>query len=350
VLGNINAQQVLNDTRIAVETAINVAEERQSQVINASVHAHHQEMESVRRDARPACEANKSLQDLVLRLQQGQDAEAARATRLLELQGNEMRTVQREKESAAGAVQAHAAAWAAANHSDTSSSGNQFHELSSGGKASQPGVLTSLSRNVFRYARATPSEQATTCPTAGGYEGSQSSMPERQLFHIDLCNHDPELGVAPGGRAEHSESSGVLDTAAAGRPILPASPQLPLVSESSGPEVATLAVTQTVTAPTVTVRGQDRKPSPSKPAGSSKDGDRKPGKGDKDGKKDDKDKGNDKGPPKPDRSESSGGGKKEPDESEPEDSNPEPEPSLPDDKEKEVGQGNRRQGTRTALP
>ena len=114
-----------------------------------------------------------------------------------------------------------------------------------------------------------------------------------------------------------------------------------MVSESSGPQVATLAVTQTITAPTVTERGQDRKPSPSKPAGSSKDGDRKPGKGDKDGKKDDKDKGNDKGPPKPDRSESSGGGKKEPGDSEPEDSNLEPEPSIPEEEEEEVGQGNR---------
>ena len=60
-------------------------------------------MESVKRDARAAREANQSLQDLVLRLQQGQDAEAARATRrreleiALELQGNELRTMQREK-------------------------------------------------------------------------------------------------------------------------------------------------------------------------------------------------------------------------------------------------------------
>ena len=91
-----------------------------------------------------------------------------------------------KKESAADAVQAHAAAWAAANNSDTSSSGNHFHELSYGGTASQPGVLSSLSKNAFGYAKATPSEQATTCPTAGGYEGSQSSMPERQLYHIDL--------------------------------------------------------------------------------------------------------------------------------------------------------------------
>ncbi len=43
-------------------------------------------MDSVKRDARAAREANQSLQDLVLRLQQGSDAEAARATRLRELE------------------------------------------------------------------------------------------------------------------------------------------------------------------------------------------------------------------------------------------------------------------------
>ena len=96
VFGNINTQQVLSDTRIAVETTINVAEERHSQVINASFHAHQQEMESVKRDARAAREASQPLQDLVLRLQHGSDAEAARAARLrelalaFELQGNEM--------------------------------------------------------------------------------------------------------------------------------------------------------------------------------------------------------------------------------------------------------------------
>ena len=132
--------------------------------------------------------------------------------------------MQRDEESAADAVQAHAAAWAAANHSDSSGEGNHIHELSSGGTASQPGVLSSLSKNVFGYAKGAPSEQATTCPTAGGYEGSQSSLPERQLYHIDLYTPEPEFGVTPGGRAEHSESSGVPDTAAAGRPILPASP------------------------------------------------------------------------------------------------------------------------------
>ncbi len=107
-------------------------------------------------------------------------------------------------------------------------------------------------------------------------------MPECQMYNVDLYNPDQEdLGDTPRRRAEHSELSGV-PAAAVGRPILPASPQLPLDSELSGPKVATLAVTQTITAPTVTVRGQDRKPSPGKPS-SSRDGNRKPGKDDKDG-------------------------------------------------------------------
>ena len=36
VFGNADTQQILNDTRVAVETTINVAEERHSKVINAS--------------------------------------------------------------------------------------------------------------------------------------------------------------------------------------------------------------------------------------------------------------------------------------------------------------------------
>ena len=88
------------------------------------------------------------------------------------------------------------------------------------------------------------------------------------------------------------------------RPFLDAAfpPQLgpnpPVVSATAGPEVLALTVVQTVTAPTATARGQDRKPSPSK-ASSSRDGNRKPGKEDKSGTKGDNDKGeDDKGPPK----------------------------------------------------
>ncbi len=194
--------------------------------------------------------------------------------------------MQREKESAAEAAQALARDWAA-NKSETSSSGNAlYYDISSGGTgASQPGVLSSLSKNVFGYAKATPSEP-TTAPTAGGYEGSQSSLPSRHLYHMDLYTPDPEgLGVVLGGPAEvHSAQAGVSDAAAAGRPIPPVRPQSPVVSATAGPEGLALTVVQTVTAPTVTARGQDRKPSPSKPS-SSRDGNRKPGKEDKSGKK-----------------------------------------------------------------
>ncbi len=82
-----------------MDTTIHVAEERHQQVIYASNHAHQQEMESVRRDARAAQEANQSLHDLVLRLQHGASAEAARVTRLrelelaYELQGNDIRSM-----------------------------------------------------------------------------------------------------------------------------------------------------------------------------------------------------------------------------------------------------------------
>ena len=67
VLNKTNTRRILNGTRIAVENTTSAAEER---------HAHRKEMESMRRDARAACEANLSLQGLVLRLQQGQDTDA----------------------------------------------------------------------------------------------------------------------------------------------------------------------------------------------------------------------------------------------------------------------------------
>ncbi len=101
---------------------------------------------------------------------------------------------------------------------------------------------------------------------------------------MDLYTPDPEgFGFTPGGRAEHSASAGVSDAAAAGKPVLPVRPQSPLASASAGPEVAALAVVETITAPPVTVQRRDRKRSPGKPAGSSNDGGR-PGKNDGNGK------------------------------------------------------------------
>ncbi len=146
---------------------------------------------------------------------------------------------------------------------------------------------------MFGYAKATPSEP-TTAPTAGGYEGSQSFLASRHLYHMDLYNLDPEgFGVLPDGRAEvHSATAGVSDAAAAGRPIPPVRPQSPEVSAPAGPEGLALTVVQTVTAPTVTARGQDRTPSPSKPS-SSRDGNRRPGTEDRNGTSGDRDKGED---------------------------------------------------------
>ncbi len=173
-------------------------------------------MESVRREARAtqeanvalqraAQEANKALHEIVFRLQHGESAEVAPTTRLreleraVELQSNELSIMRREKESAAEAAQALARDWAA-NKSETSSSGNAlYYDISSGGTgASQPGLLNSLSKNVFGYSKAPPSD-LTTAPTAGGYEGSQSSLPSRQLYHMDL--YDPEGIVKPTGAA-----------------------------------------------------------------------------------------------------------------------------------------------------
>ena len=91
----------------------------------------------------------------------------------------------REKESAAEAAQAPARDWAAIK-SDSSSGDALYYDISSGGTgASQPGLLSSLSKNVFGYSKAPPSE-LTTAPTAGGYEGSHSSLPSRQLYYMDL--------------------------------------------------------------------------------------------------------------------------------------------------------------------
>ena len=132
---------------------------------------HHFEMESARRDGRVALEANKQLQELVLRLQHGASADSARADRLRELeiafniQNNVVQTWQREKESAAEVTQARAAALAAA-HPGSSLSGEEtnFHEFSSGGTGAS-------------YAKGVPSDQATTCNTAGGTEAAKALCP-----------------------------------------------------------------------------------------------------------------------------------------------------------------------------
>ncbi len=103
VFGNMT-QHSHQETRVAVETAIHVAEERHQAYISAANHAHLQEEEHVRREAAHAHhremenmrrEAQDALQQLAYRHVREDQAEVARNTRLrelelaFELQGNE---------------------------------------------------------------------------------------------------------------------------------------------------------------------------------------------------------------------------------------------------------------------
>ncbi len=260
VFGNVSNQAVANHTAVAVGATMQVAEERHSIVVNT----HHYEMEDARQNARVAQETNKQLQELVLRLQDQANADSARVDRLSELeiafdiQNNEIITLQREKEASAHSAQARASAWAAAHPvSSSSGEGNQFQELSSGGTgASQPGRLESLAltKNFLGYVKGAPSEPTTTCDTAGGHGGSESSVSDnRFLFPFDLTSHSQEKSLS--------------------RPVSPVNSERTAATEQSGPRHVSLTATQTVTAPTKTVQDDNRKPSPNKPgaASSSKD-------------------------------------------------------------------------------
>ncbi len=139
---------------MAVETTIHVAEERHQAYINATKHAHIQEIESVRRNAHNALaeQANRYAWEThvaataAVVTTEAKTADVARSSRLrelelaLELQGNESARLQRERASASQSVLAHALTWAASK-SDSSSSGDaNYHDISSGGSASQPGA------------------------------------------------------------------------------------------------------------------------------------------------------------------------------------------------------------------
>ena len=186
-----------------MKTTIHVAEERLQAYIKATKHAHLQEIENVRREAHNALheQANRHAWEThvaataAVVTTEANTADVARAARLrelelaFELQGNELATLQRVKESASETALAHARHWTA-NKSDAGSSGNaNYHDISSGGSASQPGVLASLAMNVFGY-RGAPSDTTTAAPTAAGYDGSQASLPFRSRFPINL--YDPE--------------------------------------------------------------------------------------------------------------------------------------------------------------
>mgnify|MGYP000084542507 CR=1 FL=1 len=349
VFGNVSNQAVANHTAVAVEATIQVAGERHSIVVNT----HHYEMEDARQNARVAQETNKQLQELVLRLQDKANADSARVDRLrdrlqnkatadsarvdrlreleiaFDIQNNEIVTMKREREASALSAQARASAWAAAHPvSSSSGEGNHFQELSSGGTAgrlAQPGRLESLahSQDSVGYVKGAPSEPTTTCDTAGGHGGSESSASDnRFLFPIDLTSRNQEKSLA--------------------RPLSPVNSERTAATEQSGPRHVSLTATQTVTAPTKTVQGDNRKPSPSKPGAASSSKDHANRKGDKKDRKDKKkkkadddedDKDKDEGRSKRNSTGQPGGGKKDPDDSDDsdgsKDSNPPPPPFRP---------------------
>ncbi len=166
-------------------------------------------MENARREAESARseaenvrrEAHNALQDMDARYKREDQAGVARYTRLrelelaLELPGNEMRTLQREKESAAESAHDRARLWAA-NKSDTSSSGGaRYYDISSGGTgASQPGVLNSLATNVFGYTKANPFRDDRR-PNGGRVRGQprlpaqSSTIPHESIRPRGNCTH-----------------------------------------------------------------------------------------------------------------------------------------------------------------
>ena len=76
VFGNVT-QHTLQETRVAVETTIHVAEERHQAVISAANHAHLQEMETVRREAESVRrEAHNALQEMASLIQTGRPSKS----------------------------------------------------------------------------------------------------------------------------------------------------------------------------------------------------------------------------------------------------------------------------------
>ncbi len=247
---------------------------------------------------------------------QGQaEAHSAREDRLREIeiafdiQSNELATMKRERDATALAAQARACAWAAAHPSSSSGEGNHFQEPSSGGSAgrlAQPGRLESLAhlQDSVGYVKGAPSEPTTTCETAGGHGGSESSASDnRFLFPIDLTSRNQDKSLS--------------------RPLSPVNSERTAATEQSGPRHISLTTTQTITAPTKTVQGDNRKSSPDRPGASSSSKDHANRKGDKKDKKDkkkkddddDDDKDKDEGRSKRNSTGQPGGGKKDPDDS-----------------------------------
>ncbi len=321
VFGNVSNQAIANHTAVAVGATIQVAEERHSVVVAN----HYSELEQ-------ASLVIRHFQELALRQQGQAAAHSAQADRLREIeiafdiQNNEIATMKRERDATALAAQARACAWAAAHPSSSSGEGNQFHEPSSEGSAGQPapvqpGRLESLAhiQDSVGYVKGSPSEPTTTCETAVGHGGSESSASDnRFLFPIDLTSRLHDKSVS--------------------RPLSPVNSALSAGTEQSGPRHTSLTTTQTITAPTQTVSGATRMSSPDPPGASSSSKDhanRKDDRKDKKDKKkkdddDDDDKDKDEGRSKRRPTGPPGGGKKDPDDSDGSEGSKDPPPPPSD--------------------
>ena len=311
VFGNVSNQAVANHTAVAVGATIQVAEERHSVVVAN----HYSELG----------QANlliKHFQELALRQQGEAAAHAAQASRLREMeiaydiQTNELSTMKIERQSNLLAAQSRAFAWAAANPSSSSGEGNQFHSSEGSDRPTapvQPGRLESLAhvQNSAVHVKGSPSEPTTTCETAVGRDGSEGSVSDhRYQFPIDLTNRHNDKSVSRPLSPVNSALSSATESSV---------PKV-LAAESSVPKTTSIARTQTITAPTITVSGASRSVhQPGVPSSSRDHSSRKGDKKDKKDKKnddddDDDDKKEDKGHSKR-QSGSPGDGKKDPNDS-----------------------------------
>ncbi len=126
------------------------------------------------------------------------------------------------------------------------------------------------SQDSVGYVKGAPSEPTTTCETAGGHGGSESSASDnRFLLPIDLTSRNQDKSLS--------------------RPLSPVNSERTAATEQSGPRHLSLTTTQTIAAPTKTVHGENRKSSQDRPGASSSSKDHANRKGDKkDSRKDKK--------------------------------------------------------------
>ena len=280
------------NTTHAIQTTVNIAEERHQAIIDATNSAHARELDSRRREAHNALseQANRLAWERHLATTQAaaaaepSPADSAMAARLreleiaLETQRNELAAI-RIKESDTASQLAVAAARSWAIHGGEDSSGGYETLPSVSSTASQHGLLASLAAgaNNFVFGRKGAQSDATTSvPTVTGYEGSQVSAPYRSLVPIDLYTFDPTGGAQ--------------------------------TSQDGGPPTNQYTTTQTVMAPTRTTQGQDRSPPVNPYSGASSSGGANPRRPPGGEDYEDDDKGPPKGgPPKGDPTSQDGG-------------------------------------------